>query len=95
MAKESFAGLYAEPPGWEAYIQGLQELPQRVCLVKNKIEGGIVVIRTLDVEENETPADKIGGRYLRKREDVEREYKVRREALAKSNESESFRERKL
>lgn len=94
LAKESYAGVFAEPQAWEAHIQELQSLPQRVCLVKNKIEGGIVIIRTLDVEKSEATADGIGGRYLRKREEVEREYKTRREALAAVDEPESFRDRK-
>ncbi len=94
LAKESFAGFYGEPPGWETYIQELQGLPQRVCLIKNKIEGGIVIIRTLDVEENETATDEIGESYLRKRENVEKEYQERRGELLESNELESFREKK-
>lgn len=93
LAKESFAGLYAEPPGWESYIQQLQGLSQRVCLIKNKIEGGIVIVRTLDVEEDEGTAEEIGGRYLRKREKVEREYRARREVLAAFEEPESFGEK--
>jgi len=94
LAKESFAGLYAEPPGWETYIQELQGLPQRVCLVKNRIEGGIVVIRTPDVEDDEIPAVEIGGSYLRSREEVGLEYRARRETLLADDEPESFRENK-
>ncbi len=98
LAKESFAGLYAEPPGWEAYIQELQGLPQRVCLIKNKIEGGIVIVRTADVEESEAPAEtlkQIGSRHLRKQKEVEEEYRRRRETLLKADMPESFREKKV
>ncbi|GAG73139.1 unnamed protein product, partial [marine sediment metagenome] len=33
----------------EINIQELQELPQRYCFVKNKAEGGVIVIYTPDV----------------------------------------------
>ena len=49
MAKELLTPLYKLPPGWELNIQGLQELPQRYCFVKNKAEGGVIVIYTPDV----------------------------------------------
>ena len=49
MAKELLTPLYKLPPGWEINIQELQELPQRYCFVKNKPEGGVIVIYTPDV----------------------------------------------
>ncbi|GAG61694.1 unnamed protein product [marine sediment metagenome] len=49
MAKELLTPLYKLPPGWEINIQELQELPQRYCFVKNKAEGGVIVIYTPDV----------------------------------------------
>jgi hypothetical protein len=94
LAKESYAGIFAEPQGWETYIQQLQSLPLRVCLIKNKIQGGITIIRTLNVEDNEAPAKEIGGRYLRKRKDIEKEYQARRGGLTGSYEPDGFRENK-
>ncbi len=41
--------LYKLPPGWEINIQELQDLSQRYCFVKNKAEGGVIVIYTSDV----------------------------------------------
>jgi hypothetical protein len=96
LAKESFAGLYAEPPGWEGYIQQLQGLPQRVCLVKNKIEGGIVIISTPDVPEYAaSPAEleTIGRHYLRDREEIEEGHRKTRATLAEG-ERDVFRESK-
>ena len=51
MAKELMTPLYTLPPGWEINIQSLQELGNRCCYVKNKVEGGIVPIFTKDVPE--------------------------------------------
>ena len=49
MAKELMTPLYRQPPGWEMNVQNLQELPSRYCFVKNKKEGGIILIRTAEV----------------------------------------------
>jgi type IV secretory pathway VirB4 component len=49
MAKELMTPLYRQPPGWEMNVQNLQELPSRFCFVKNKREGGIILIQTADV----------------------------------------------
>ena len=35
---------------WENKIERLQSLPPRVCYVKHKIEGGIIPLRTVDIE---------------------------------------------
>ena len=35
---------------WERYTSELQTLPPRVCYVKHKIEGGLIPIRTVDIE---------------------------------------------
>jgi len=94
LAKESFAGIYAEPHGWETYIQELQTLTQRTCLVKNKIEGGVAIIHTIDVPEDETQSMEIGQHYTRKREEIEQEYKARREELFALDEPNNFREKK-
>ena len=107
LAKESLASIYGDPPGWEFYIQHLQELPRQCCVVKNKIEGGVVFITAAvlrppyekagmdeEVFRAKVAAAKIGGLYLRPREDVEEEYKAHRRELLRSAEQESFRERK-
>jgi len=107
LAKESLASIYHEPPGWEMYIQALQELRRRECVVKNKIVGGVAPVYTLDLppahefagmdEEEfakEVAAAGIGAKYLRKREEIEKAYKVRRDELVKIDESSSFREPK-
>ena len=49
LAKELLGTLYRQPPGWELNIQSLQELPSRYCFVKNKAEGGIILIETPEV----------------------------------------------
>lgn len=105
LAKESLAAIYEKPVGWEAYIQSLQELPRRTCVVKNKIGGGVIKIETT---ENPPPYEKrgmperdfmkavreadIGSAYLRSREAVRKEYQVRHDELTKQHEYESFRE---
>ena len=107
LSKESLASIYSDPPGWERYIQALQEMPRRGCVVKNKIEGGVIAVRTLDIppphefaemdEEEfvkEVAICEIGKNYLRERKEIEDEYQVRREKLTSIDESESFREKK-
>lgn len=51
LAKELLGPLYCQPPGWEMNIQNLQELPSRYCFVKNKSEGGVILIQTPDMPE--------------------------------------------
>jgi hypothetical protein len=105
LAKESLASIYQEPLGWEFYVQSLQELPRRECVVKNKVDGGVVRLYTaefpfpwevaeMDEEKfaEKVAAANIGGAYLRRREEVEKEYRLRREALAADEEPESFKE---
>ena len=107
LAKESLASIYADPPGWEGYIQALQELPRRACVIKNKVDGGVIAVRTLDLlpphefaemdEEKfveEVAGSGIGKNYLRGRKEIEDEYKARRDMLTRADESESFREPK-
>ena len=107
LAKESLASIYAEPPGWEGYIQQLQELENRRCFVKNKNDGGVIDMRTLDLpppyelaetEEREfateVAAAEIGKNYLCERKKIEDEYQARRDKLTGADESESFREKK-
>jgi len=105
LAKESLASIYTQPPGWEWYIQQLQELPYRNCVIKNKVEGGVVVVRTLDLpspheltqtEEKEfateVAAVEIGKKYLRDRKKVEEEYTARYDELTKIDDPETFKE---
>ena len=107
LAKESLASIYNDSPGWEWYIRQLQEMPHRVCVVKNKIEGGVIAISTLDLftpyeaaemDEEEfravVAAAEIGGSYLRPRKEVEEAYQKRRAELFKRVDAESFREKK-
>lgn len=107
LAKESYAGVFAEPQGWETYIQQLQSLPPRVCLVKSKIAGGVILIEVPPIHPawEGTGADEerfakvvreldIGEDYLRKREDIEKEYRARRETLGTSQEPEGFRRKR-
>lgn len=90
LAKESMSPIYMSPPGWELYIQELQELPPRMCYVKNRVSGGIVKIQTQDVsppneyyrisggELKEIVAEAaIGVNYLRERDAIEAEYQLR------------------
>ena len=91
MAKEAMTSLYAQPPGWEELIQQLQELPPRFLLVKNKIEGGAVILSSLELPPPYQKAEMpeidfqdiigeagIGDYYLRDRGEVEAEYQKRR-----------------
>jgi len=49
MAKELLTPLYTQPPGWEPNVQTLQDLPARQCFIKNKNEGGVVMVQTPEV----------------------------------------------
>lgn len=95
LAKEIFAGVGLDGERWEDYYQELQSLPPRVCVVKNKLAGGIVVIATppvspeheiVGVSEDEfeklVREAKIGERYMRDTAEIEREYRERRNLLA-------------
>ena len=105
LAKESLASIYATPPGWEEYIKILQELHPRVCFVKNKIDGGVIAIQTIDQppphELAETDEDEfageiaeceIGKNYLRERKTIEAEYNARKKKLLEVEEPETFAE---
>ncbi|MDO8663463.1 MAG: type IV secretion system DNA-binding domain-containing protein, partial [Candidatus Wildermuthbacteria bacterium] len=107
LAKESLTSIYSDPPGWESYIQALQELKRRECVVKNKIVGGVIAIRTddllpphefaeMDEEEfvEEVRVAEIGKHYLRERQELEDEYIKRREELVSLEDPKSFREPK-
>ncbi len=107
LAKESLATIYQSPPGWESYIQLLQELEPRVCYVKNKKDGGVVEIQTLDHDKaykvagmneqefvREVTECEIGKKYLRDRKNIEKEYNERREKLLANKSPDNFREEK-
>ncbi len=94
LARESLTSVYQEPPGWEWYVQRLQEMQNRICAIKNTIVGGVVVVETMQMEKPYEKAGvelrefaeivrqaNIGGAYLRRREDVEKEYQERRRKL--------------
>ena len=107
LAKESLTSIYNDPPGWEWYIQQLQELEPMICVIKNKIDGGVIKIQTLELPPAYKIIDddpkvyakavsqaKIGEKYLRSRQDIEEEYQKRREELFRRIDTESFREKK-
>lgn len=109
LAKEALVPIYANPPGWEGYIQLLQELFPRQCYIKNKTLGGVVEIKeTLDHPKphekagssdeddfmQEVAACGIGSKYLRDRNELEAEYQARRAALVSNNEAQAFKEKK-
>lgn len=48
---------------WEHYISELQSLPLRYCYVKHKIEGGVVLLQTVDIEMTEEILDMDEDRY--------------------------------
>ena len=107
LAKESLASIYNDPPGWEWYIQQLQELRPTWCVMKNKIDGDVMKIQTLELPPAHEIIDddakvyakavsqaRIGEKYLRPRPEVEEAYQKRREELFKRMDAESFREAK-
>jgi len=61
MAKELLTPLYRQPPGWELNVQSLQELEDRRCVVKNKSEGGIILIDAIDVPDPWKASAQAGG----------------------------------
>ena len=55
----SMRGVRFRSPGEQRQLlaQDIQDLPPRVCYVKHKIEGGLVALRTVDIE----PAERVLG----------------------------------
>lgn len=92
LAKEFFAGLVADPDERERYIQQLQGLPPRTCFVKNNIKGGVIKISVPEAPAGRggAPGSGMGERYLRRRDDIDREYQKRRKALIGGEDDESF-----
>lgn len=107
LAKESLASIYNNPPGWEWYIQQLQELPLKEYVFKNKNGGGVAKLTTIPLPDAHEVAKtdegvfaklvsmaEIGKKYLRPRKEVEVAYQKRREKLLQREEAESFSEKK-
>jgi hypothetical protein len=105
LAKEALTSIYSQPPGWEAYTQHLQDLPPRVCAVKNRVDGGVIMISAIDSppawklagrtekEFREFVAGKeIGAKYLRDRGEVEKEYQARKEKFTAEEKEEADEE---
>jgi DNA helicase HerA-like ATPase len=105
LAKESLASIFTSPPGWEEYIRMLQELHPRVCFVKNKINGGVIAIQTIDqppphelakMDEDDFSRKvancEIGKSYLRDRKTIEAECVARKKKLLEVEEPETFAE---
>jgi hypothetical protein len=105
LAKEALTSIYTQPPGWEAYIQHLQDLPPRVCAVKNRIDGGVIMIGAIDSPpawkmagqiEKEfkefVAAKEIGAKYLRDRGEVEKEYQERKGKFTAEEKEEADKE---
>lgn len=46
---------------WERYVSELQNLPPRMCYVKHKIQGGIISIKTVDIETAQASFIDIAG----------------------------------
>lgn len=95
---------------WEHYISELQKLPPRYCYVKHKIEGGVVLLQTVDIEMTEEILDMdeeqyqkfikgvpFGRKYLRERSALSAQVDQRHALLIpKEEESEkSIEERKV
>lgn len=107
LAKEAYVGVFGEAPPWEELIQRLQNWGEGFFTVKSKVSGGVCelhapsVISAFELSGMEDKQEfkimveetKMGQSYLRKRDDVEKEYRARREKLYE-DEPESFRERK-
>lgn len=87
LAKESLTPLYKSPPGWEDLIQVLQDLMPRQFAAKNKVDGGVVVLYSLDVDppykiagmkEKEfkelVSQQGIGGNYLKSYSDIQKSH---------------------
>ena len=100
LAKESLVPIYNDPPGWEWYVQQLQELGDRQCVIKNKNNGGVIAVETLGLPPpyeaagigerefaTEVAGAGIGQKYLRDRKSLEEEYEARRGEPFKNDES--------
>jgi len=101
LAKESMSPIYRQPPGWELYIQQLQELPARMCYIKNKNLGGVIRVETkyllpphefynMDAAAIEALVKRgvIGEAYLDDRDAIEAEYQLRWRELGLVQEAE-------
>ncbi|MDE2021670.1 MAG: type IV secretion system DNA-binding domain-containing protein [Patescibacteria group bacterium] len=106
LAKEALVPIYQNPPGWEGYIQLLQRLLPRECVVKNKNNDTVARIVTRGLEKPHEIAGtsaaafasavadaQIGSAYLRPRAEVEAEYRARRESFSEAAET-PYKQRK-
>jgi hypothetical protein len=88
---------------WERHIQELQTLPLRICYVKHKIEGGVIPIQTVEIEQvwehlgiSEEEFLEIlklypfGKKYLVSREKLKEQIVERQELIKKEIESQKF-----
>ncbi len=68
---------------WEQYIKELQNLSPRVCYVKHKIEGGVIPLRTFDIEPIWEAAEMTETEYINYLKGVPfgRKYQIAREEL--------------
>jgi len=69
---------------WEEYFKKLQSLPNRYFYAKHKIEGGYLLLRSVDVIEPEKDINKIeliGMQYLRERKREKKEIKTVEEEI--------------
>ena len=103
LAKEAYVGVFGEAPPWEELIQRLQNWPEGFFTAKSKVSGGLCELHAPSIisafelsgmeskEEFKAMVEKtnMGRSYLRERDDVEKEYRARRESLYEE-EPESF-----
>jgi Cdc6-like AAA superfamily ATPase len=94
--------FYSYPEEWEKYFQELQNLPNRHFYAKHKIEGGVVLLQTVDVfsayeefgitkEEYCELLEKsqFGKKYLRERRPVEEKLELEEEPKREEKAKES------
>jgi len=87
----SYYKFWSYTEEWEHYIEELQNLPPRSCYVKHKIKGGMIQIRTVEIEptwkalgmgeeeyQNYLKSLTFGRRYLLEREKL-REKELKKE----------------
>lgn len=94
LAHEALTAIYAQPPGWEGYIQEMQNLPRRSCFIRSKAEGGVVMVETRivpdphkfgEIREDEL-AERIkemnlGSEHVRSRAEIEEERRARSKGI--------------
>ena len=94
LAREAYAGIFAESPPWDMLVQKLQSFMQRQFLFKHEGVGGIAELWVPNVapvwkEQGQSEEQfmefvkdqQLGSDYLKKRADIMREYQARLKAL--------------